>query len=55
MKPSGEQLDTIRQLIEAGKIHPVIDRVFAFNDTQSAIEYVASGRAKGKVVIDMKQ
>ncbi|PGB24649.1 NADP-dependent oxidoreductase, partial [Bacillus wiedmannii] len=38
MKPSGDQLRTIANYIEAGKIKPVIDRVFPFEDAQKAME-----------------
>ena len=34
MKPSGDQLRTIANYIEAGEIKPVIDRVFPFEDAQ---------------------
>lgn len=51
MKPSGLQLEYIKELIEHGKIKPVIDRVFSFEETQQAMEYVETGRAKGKVIV----
>ncbi|WP_433772525.1 NADP-dependent oxidoreductase [Bacillus wiedmannii] len=54
MKPSGEQLRTIANYIEAGKIKPVIDRVFPFEDAQKAMEYSESGRAKGKIIVKIK-
>ncbi|MGH1284276.1 NADP-dependent oxidoreductase [Bacillus toyonensis] len=54
MKPSGDQLRTIADYIEAGKIKPVIDRVFPFEDAQKAMEYSESGRAKGKIIIKIK-
>jgi len=54
MKPSGDQLRTIANYIEAGKIKPVIDRVFPFEDAQKAMEYSESGRAKGKIIVKMK-
>lgn len=54
MKASGSQLREITQLIEAGAIHPVIDKVFPFESTNEAIAYVESGRAKGKVVIKVR-
>ncbi|MFD1416062.1 NADP-dependent oxidoreductase [Oceanobacillus jeddahense] len=54
MKPSGEQLNKIRELIEAEKIKPLIDQVVPFEDTQKAMEYSESGRAKGKIVIKIK-
>lgn len=54
MKADGKQLTEITKLIESGKIKPVIDKVFAFENTNDAVRYVESGRAKGKVVIKMK-
>ncbi|NUH89293.1 NADP-dependent oxidoreductase [Bacillus thuringiensis] len=54
MKPSGDQLRTIANYIEAGKIKPVIDRVFPFKDAQKAMEYSESGRAKGKIIVKIK-
>lgn len=54
MRASGAQLSEITGLIEAGKIKPVIDKVFSFDKTNDALAYVESGRAKGKVVIKMK-
>ncbi|WP_374608730.1 NADP-dependent oxidoreductase [Diaphorobacter nitroreducens] len=54
MKASGSQLRDITRLIEAGAIHPVIDKVFPFDSTNEALAYVESGRAKGKVVIRVK-
>ena len=54
MKPSGDQLRTIANYIEAGKIKPVIDRVFPFEDAQKAMEYSEAGRAKGKIIVKIK-
>ncbi|HCG75649.1 NADP-dependent oxidoreductase [Staphylococcus caprae] len=54
MHPSGKQLREITELIEAGKIRPIIDKVFDFKETQKAIEYSESGRAKGKIVVKME-
>jgi len=54
MKADGKQLAEITKLIEAEKIKPVIDKIFSFENTNEAIKYVESGRAKGKVVIKMK-
>ncbi|PFO48374.1 NADP-dependent oxidoreductase [Bacillus cereus] len=54
MKPSGDRLRTIANYIEAGKIKPVIDRVFPFEDAQKAMEYSESGRAKGKIIVKIK-
>ncbi|KAB7632305.1 NADP-dependent oxidoreductase [Stenotrophomonas rhizophila] len=54
MRASGQQLGEISSLVEAGAIRPVIDRVFPFQETQSALAHVESGRAKGKVVVEMR-
>lgn len=54
MKPSGKQLKVIADLIEAGKIKPIIDKVFSFDDAQKAMEYAESGRAKGKIILKIK-
>lgn len=53
MRAQGEQLLEITKLIEAGHIQPVIDRVFTFEQSNQALQYVESGRAKGKVVIQI--
>jgi alcohol dehydrogenase len=54
MKPSGEQLRIIANFIEAGKIKPIIDKVFSFKDAQKAMEYAESGRAKGKIILKIR-
>jgi NADPH:quinone reductase-like Zn-dependent oxidoreductase len=54
MRASGEQLNRITALIEAGAIRPVVDRVFPFEATNEALAYVETGRSKGKVVIKLK-
>jgi alcohol dehydrogenase len=53
MKSSGDQLAQITRLIEEGKIKPVIDRTYSFNDSQKALDYLESGHARGKVVIEI--
>ena len=51
MRAEGKQLSKITALIEAGVIKPVVDKIFPFEKTNEALEYVEAGRAKGKVVI----
>jgi alcohol dehydrogenase len=53
MQPSGEQLAQIADLVTRGIIKAVVDRVFPISECQSAIEYSASGRARGKLVISV--
>jgi len=54
MRADGDQLGEITALVESGALRPVIDRVFPFQQTESALAYVESGRTKGKVVIEMR-
>jgi len=54
MRAYGKQLAEITKLIESGILKPVLDKVFPFEETNKALEYVESGRAKGKVVVKLK-
>lgn len=54
MKPSGNQLSYLSNLIERDQIRPVIDRVYDFQQTEEALAYLKTGRAKGKVAVKMK-
>ena len=54
MRAEDNQLGEITKLIESGIIKPVIDKVFPFEQTNDAMAYVETGRAKGKVVIKVK-
>jgi alcohol dehydrogenase len=54
MKASGDQLRELGALIDSGAIRPVVDRVFPFRSTTEALAYVEKGRAKGKVVIQIR-
>jgi alcohol dehydrogenase len=49
----GDQLAHIAELVDAGKLHPVLDSTIPFEQAQSAFARVASGRAKGKVVLSL--
>jgi len=54
MRASGDQLGQITALIDAGVVRPVVDRVFPFAETNEAMAYVETGRAKGKVVLKVR-
>lgn len=54
MHASGSQLRELAALIDAGHVRPVVDKVFPFDATNEAMAYVETGRAKGKVVIEVK-
>ena len=46
-----EDLETLGELLEAGKLTPVVDRTFPLSEAAEAIRYLRDGRARGKVVI----
>lgn len=52
--PNGRQLAEISELLVAGKIRPVVDKVFRFEQTTDALAYLEQGRAKGKVVVQVR-
>jgi NADPH:quinone reductase-like Zn-dependent oxidoreductase len=52
--PDGRQLAEIGELLQAGRIRPMIDKVFPFEQAKEALAYLQTGRAKGKVVVQMK-
>ena len=54
VRPDGSQLAKIGELLEAGSIRPVIDKVFPFDQAKDALAYLEKGRAKGKVVVQMR-
>jgi NADPH:quinone reductase-like Zn-dependent oxidoreductase len=54
MHPNGEQLGEIKSLVEDEKIKPVIDKVYPFSESIEAFSHLASGRAKGKIVVKIK-
>lgn len=54
VKASGDQLRELGALLDAGVIRPVVDSVFAFDQTRDALAHLEQGRIKaGKVVIRM--
>lgn len=55
VKPSQKDLQLMKELIEAGKVKPVIDRCYPLSGVPDAIRYVEAGHAKGKVVITVAQ
>jgi NADPH:quinone reductase-like Zn-dependent oxidoreductase len=50
-KERKEDLETLRELLEAGTVTPVVDRTFPLREVPEAITYLREGRARGKVVI----
>jgi NADPH:quinone reductase-like Zn-dependent oxidoreductase len=50
-KPNSTDLAFVKELLEAGKVVPVIDRRYPLTDVADALRYVEAGHAQGKVVI----
>jgi NADPH:quinone reductase-like Zn-dependent oxidoreductase len=48
-----EDMIVLKELIEAGKVTPVIDRTYPLSEVPEAIRYMRDGRARGKVVISV--
>jgi NADPH:quinone reductase-like Zn-dependent oxidoreductase len=48
-----EDLLVLKELVEDGKIRPVIDRTYPLRDTPEAIRYLETGHARGKTVISV--
>lgn len=46
-------LELLAELVEAGKITPVVDRTFPLEQAPDAVRYVEHGKAKGKVVVSV--
>lgn len=51
---SGDDLVALRDLVESGKVAPVIDRTFPLDGVPDAMRYLEAGKARGKVVIDVR-
>lgn len=52
--PDGGQLSQIGEILKSGDIRPVIDKVISIRAGKGALGYLAKGRAKGKVVVQMR-
>ena len=51
VKDPGDRLAVLTELIEAGKLMPVIDRTFPLSEVPEAMRYLESGKARGKIVV----
>ena len=53
MHPNGSHLNDMKTMIEDEKIKPIIDKVYPFSESIEAFNHLASGRAKGKIIVKM--
>jgi NADPH:quinone reductase-like Zn-dependent oxidoreductase len=50
-KERAEDVQAVNELIEAGKVRPVIDRTYPLVEAADAVRYLAEGHPRGKIVI----
>ncbi len=50
-KQNAKDLLVLNELIESGKVTPIIDRVYALSDAPDAVRYLESGQARGRIVV----
>jgi NADPH:quinone reductase-like Zn-dependent oxidoreductase len=50
-KPSRPDLATVRELIEAGKVRPLVDRVYPLAEIADALQTMGEGHVQGKLVV----
>ena len=53
-KRNQKDLFFLKELLEAGKIVPVIDEHYLLSETAEALRYLGKGHAKGKIVITVE-
>lgn len=51
--PSGPTLDDVSEMVDAGKIRPVLEEVFSFAQVPNAFQKVEQGHARGKTVVNI--
>jgi NADPH:quinone reductase-like Zn-dependent oxidoreductase len=49
--PNNENLSALKQLVESGKVKPIIDETYPLSEISEAFHYLNEGHARGKVVI----
>jgi NADPH:quinone reductase-like Zn-dependent oxidoreductase len=54
-KPNQKDLAFMKDLLESGKVKPVIDRCYPLSEVPEALRYLEEGHARGKVVITVAQ
>ena len=53
-KRNQKDLVFLKELLEAGKVVPVIDRRYPLSEAAEALRYLGEGHARGKIVIAME-
>ncbi len=55
VKPNQDDLVLLKELLESGKVVPVIDRRYSLDEVAEAFRYIGEGHAQGKVVLTVEQ
>src|SRR4030095_16644814 len=53
-KPTRADLQTLADMIQAGTVTPVIDKVYPLADAAGAMRHLEAGHAHGKIVVDVR-
>jgi NADPH:quinone reductase-like Zn-dependent oxidoreductase len=53
--PNRDDLIALKELVEAGRVTPVIDRTYPLSDTAGAFRYLDQGHARGKVIVAVEK
>ena len=53
--PNKEDLATLKELAEAGRVSPVLDRTYPLGEAAAAIGHVGEGHSQGKTIITVEQ
>ena len=54
LKPNPKDLPLLKELLETGKVVPVIDRRYSLSEVPDALRYFGEGHSKGKIVITVE-
>ncbi|HKY56047.1 MAG TPA: zinc-binding dehydrogenase, partial [Anaerolineales bacterium] len=54
-RPNQDDLMCLKELIEAGKVTPVISKIFPLNEVAEAFHYYGAGHVSGKIVIRIQK
>ena len=52
-KTNRADMEILRELLESGKVKPVVDRRYDLADTADAFRYLGEGHAQGKIVVTL--
>lgn len=55
MKPSGQELAILANLIEQGQVKPIIDHSVTLNNIQDGLDSLRNGRTRGKIVVKVSE